>query len=53
MRDAVRILIKKDELTLEGIRQFYVAIEGEEWELDALCDLYARLTRLHWWNFSS
>merc|ERR1711959_444424 len=24
MRDAVRILVKKDELTLEGIRQFYV-----------------------------
>merc|ERR1719251_361268 len=30
MRDAVRILVKKDELTLEGIRQFYVAIEKEE-----------------------
>merc|ERR1712050_175584 len=34
MRDAVRILVKKDELTLEGIRQFYVAIEKEEWKLD-------------------
>merc|ERR1719472_579531 len=40
MRDAVRILVKKDELTLEGIRQFYVAIEKEEWKLDTLCDLY-------------
>merc|ERR1711939_654062 len=39
MRDAVRILVKKDELTLEGIRQFYVAIEKEEWKLDTLCDL--------------
>merc|ERR1712187_46575 len=29
MRDAVHILVKKDELTLEGIRQFYVGI-GEE-----------------------
>ena len=27
MRDAVNIHVKKDELTLEGIRQFYVAIE--------------------------
>ena len=27
MRDPVRILVKKDELTLEGIRQFYIAIE--------------------------
>merc|ERR1711959_272043 len=40
MRDAVRILVKKDELTLEGIRQFYIAIEKEEWKLDTLCDLY-------------
>jgi len=44
MRDAVRILVKKDELTLEGIRQFYVAIEKEERKLDTLCDLYETLT---------
>jgi len=44
MRDAVRILVKKDELTLEGIRQFYVAIEKEDWKLDTLCDLYETLT---------
>merc|ERR1712187_807662 len=40
MRDAVRILVKKDELTLEGIRQFYVDITKDEWKLDCLCDLY-------------
>jgi len=44
MRDAVRILVKKDELTLEGIRQFYVAIEKEDWKLETLCDLYETLT---------
>merc|ERR1719498_1522764 len=44
MRDPVRILVKKDELTLEGIRQFYIAIEKEEWKLDTLCDLYETLT---------
>jgi len=44
MRDAVRILVKKDELTLEGIRQFYIAIEKEEWKLDTMCDLYETLT---------
>merc|ERR1712010_340989 len=44
MRNAVRILAKKDELTLEGIRQFYVAIEKEEWKLDTLCDLFETLT---------
>jgi len=44
MREPVRILVKKDELTLEGIRQFYIAIEKEEWKLDTLCDLYETLT---------
>eukprot|EP00931_Biecheleriopsis_adriatica_P058093 TRINITY_DN3451_c0_g1_i1.p1 TRINITY_DN3451_c0_g1~~TRINITY_DN3451_c0_g1_i1.p1 ORF type:complete len:393 (+),score=98.54 TRINITY_DN3451_c0_g1_i1:43-1221(+) len=44
MRNAVRILVKKDELTLEGIRQFYVAIEKEEWKVDTLIDLYETLT---------
>merc|ERR1712218_649371 len=27
-----------------GIKQFYVAIEKEEWKLDTLCDLYETLT---------
>merc|ERR1712066_492812 len=44
MRNAVRILVKTDELTLEGIRQFYVDITKEEWKLDCLCDLYETLT---------
>lgn len=29
MRDPVRILVKKEELTLEGIKQFYVQVEKE------------------------
>jgi translation initiation factor 4A len=44
MRTHVRILVKRDELTLEGIKQFYVAVEKEEWKLDTLCDLYETLT---------
>ncbi|KAE8682626.1 Eukaryotic initiation factor 4A-2 [Hibiscus syriacus] len=36
----VRILVKRDELTLEGIKQFYVNVEKEEWKLETLCDLY-------------
>merc|ERR1712139_352571 len=44
MRDPVRILVKNDELTLEGIRQFYIAIDREEWKVDTLCDLYESLT---------
>ncbi|KAJ3297319.1 translation initiation factor eIF4A [Borealophlyctis nickersoniae] len=44
MRDPIRILVKRDELTLEGIKQFYVAVEKEEWKLDTLCDLYETVT---------
>jgi len=44
MRDPVRILVKKDELTLEGIKQFYIAVDKEEWKLETLCDLYETLT---------
>ena len=44
MRDPIRILVKRDELTLEGIKQFYIAVEREEWKLDTLCDLYETLT---------
>jgi translation initiation factor 4A len=29
MRDPIQILIKKEELTLEGIRQFYIYIDKE------------------------
>lgn len=35
--------MKRDELTLEGIKQFYVNVEKEEWKLDTLCDLYETL----------
>ncbi|KAI9010311.1 ATP-dependent RNA helicase eIF4A [Phycomyces nitens] len=44
MRDPIRILVKRDELTLEGIKQFYVAVDKEEWKLDTLCDLYETVT---------
>jgi hypothetical protein len=44
MRDPIRILVKRDELTLEGIKQFFVAVEREEWKFDTLCDLYDTLT---------
>lgn len=37
-------LFSSDELTLEGIKQFFVAVEREEWKFDTLCDLYDTLT---------
>lgn len=44
MTDPIRILVKRDELTLEGIKQFFVAVEKEEWKFDTLSDLYDTLT---------
>jgi len=43
MKNPVTILVKRDELTLEGIKQFYISVEREEWKLDTLCDLYDTL----------
>lgn len=40
MNNPVRILVKKDELTLEGIKQFYINVEEEDFKFDCLCDLY-------------
>ncbi|KAK3731859.1 hypothetical protein QZH41_000158 [Actinostola sp. cb2023] len=40
----VKSTFNYDELTLEGIKQFFVAVEKEEWKFDTLCDLYDTLT---------
>ncbi|PIO15110.1 hypothetical protein AB205_0080320, partial [Aquarana catesbeiana] len=34
MRDPIRILVKKEELTLEGIKQFYINVEREHGDMD-------------------
>lgn len=44
MRDPIRILVKKEMLTLEGIRQYYVYLKSDNWKFDVLCDLYSSLS---------
>jgi len=44
MKDPVRIMLAKDALTLEGIRQYYIYVERDEYKLDTLLDLYDRLS---------
>ncbi|KAA6323126.1 MAG: putative Eukaryotic initiation factor 4A-III, partial [Streblomastix strix] len=44
MTDPIRILVKRDELTLDGIKQFFVSVDKEEWKFDTLTDLYDTLT---------
>lgn len=43
MNNPFRVLVKRDELTLEGIKQFFVSVEKEQWKFDTLCDLYESL----------
>ena len=44
MTDPVRILAKHDEHTLEGFKQYSIAVDKDEWKFDTLCDLYDTLT---------
>lgn len=44
MRNPVKILVKTEQLTLEGIRQYYIALENDSEKYDALKDLYGELS---------
>ncbi|KAG8871079.1 RNA helicase [Tulasnella sp. 331] len=43
-KDPIRIVVQGDELTLEGIKQFFVAVEREERKLDVIMDLFHEYT---------
>jgi len=38
------ILVKKEQLTLEGIKQYYLGVEQESWKMATLYDLYSKLS---------
>jgi len=40
MNNPKRILVKNEELTLEGIQQFYVTVKDNNWKYDIITDLY-------------
>ena len=40
MKNPTKIIVKSEELTLEGIRQFYVALDNDSQKFDVLCDIY-------------
>ena len=43
-KNPMQILLKREELTFQNIKHFYIAVEREEWKLDTFCDLYETLT---------
>ena len=44
LRDPVEILLEAEQVSLEGIRQYYVEMEREDMKLETLCDLYDHLS---------
>jgi superfamily II DNA/RNA helicase len=44
MRNPVKILVKNEQLTLEGIKQYYVALDNDDSKYETLKDIYSSLT---------
>lgn len=44
MRDPVKILVKTESITLEGIQQYYVAIENDTQKYETLKDLFQAIS---------
>ena len=40
MNNPEKVLVKKEQLTLEGIQQFYINIKHNDWKYDVITDLY-------------
>ena len=47
MNEPKHILVKKEELTLEGIRQFFINVKNNEWKADTLNDIYEPISVSH------
>ena len=43
LQNPVRILVPPEEVTLDGIKQYSVPLQKDEWKFDALCDIYSQL----------
>lgn len=44
LSNPVTILLEPDDVTLDGIKQWYVKIDRDEFKLDTLCDVYEHLS---------
>jgi len=41
LRDPIKILVKQDQVTLDGIKQFYVGVEDDNTKFDTLKDIFS------------
>jgi superfamily II DNA/RNA helicase len=44
MRNPLEVLVKTEELTLDGIKQYSINVEQQKYKFDTLCELYGLLT---------
>lgn len=44
MRNPLEVLVKTEELTLDGISQYLINVEEQKYKFDTLCELYSLLT---------
>jgi translation initiation factor 4A len=44
LKSPVKILLPAEEVRLEGIKQFHIPVDKDEWKYDTLCDLYKHLS---------
>lgn len=44
MRNPIKVLVKAEQLTLEGISQFFVAVDGDDIKYDCLKDLFGSIS---------
>lgn len=43
LENPIRILLPADQVTLSGIKQYYVNVEREDWKFEVLTDIYQHL----------
>jgi translation initiation factor 4A len=44
MRNPIKILVKKEYVTLEGIKQYYIDVQQDNYKYEILCDLYKTIS---------
>tara|TARA_B110000881_G_scaffold118230_1_gene103766 strand:+ start:1051 stop:2259 length:1209 start_codon:yes stop_codon:yes gene_type:complete len=44
LNNPLQIFVKNDEVTLEGISQFYINVQKEDWKFPTLLDIYDKLS---------
>ena len=44
MRNPVKVLVKNEQLTLEGIQQYYIALDNDDHKYDTLKDIYGSIS---------